>query len=147
VVAIATLEQLPELPTSETLERQEIRSVSCPANVAMAWSEEFPSPQSSFNAGTVEAVAPAPLPVGCAGCTSGPGGASQMCITCPDRKRKREPKPVEAEPSKAERPAPQHGTVNMYSYHKCRCDECRAAWAAYSLKYTHRHRQALALAT
>lgn len=24
-----------------------------------------------------------------------------------------------------------HGTVSMYSGHKCRCDECRAAWAEY----------------
>ena len=25
---------------------------------------------------------------------------------------------------------PRHGTVNGYSNLKCRCDECRAAWAA-----------------
>lgn len=22
-----------------------------------------------------------------------------------------------------------HGTISMYNGHKCRCDECRAAWA------------------
>lgn len=24
-----------------------------------------------------------------------------------------------------------HGTVNGYNNHKCRCDECRAAWGVY----------------
>lgn len=26
---------------------------------------------------------------------------------------------------------PRHGTANGYSNQKCRCQECRAAWAAY----------------
>lgn len=25
-----------------------------------------------------------------------------------------------------------HGTINGYSNHKCRCDDCRAAWRGYT---------------
>lgn len=38
-----------------------------------------------------------------------------------------------------------HGRASTYNNHKCRCDECRAAWAAYMKprirKYRERKRQ------
>lgn len=33
---------------------------------------------------------------------------------------------------------PRHGTANGYSNRRCRCDECRAAWAAHYKAWTHR---------
>lgn len=29
------------------------------------------------------------------------------------------------------RAKPQHGTIGMYTNHKCRCEDCREAWATY----------------
>ena len=37
-----------------------------------------------------------------------------------------------------------HGSTSTYSYHKCRCDECRAAWVAYCRVAKKRRRDALA---
>jgi hypothetical protein len=31
-----------------------------------------------------------------------------------------------------------HGKITGYVYHKCRCDDCRAAWAEYHLDYRKR---------
>lgn len=36
----------------------------------------------------------------------------------------------------------EHGTASMYTNNKCRCDACRAAWNAYSRKYTQKYREA-----
>ena len=34
----------------------------------------------------------------------------------------------------------QHGSVSTYTNKKCRCQECRAAWAVYASKYTKKFR-------
>ncbi len=35
---------------------------------------------------------------------------------------------------------PWHGSINGYTRHKCRCDECRAAWRTYQRKARARRR-------
>jgi hypothetical protein len=35
-----------------------------------------------------------------------------------------------------------HGTRNGYQYHQCRCNDCRAAWAAYARDLRRRKREA-----
>jgi len=37
-----------------------------------------------------------------------------------------------------------HGSTSTYTNHKCRCDECHAAWAAYCRGAKERRRDALA---
>lgn len=37
----------------------------------------------------------------------------------------------------------EHGTVNGYTNHKCRCDECRSAWATYVRTYRDSNRERL----
>lgn len=39
---------------------------------------------------------------------------------------------------------PRHGTLNGYSNQRCRCDACRAAWAAYTSKLRERRSTTLA---
>lgn len=60
------------------------------------------------------------------GC-NGPGKAPKLCAVCFTEKR-----------------VPEHGTNSRYTSakHKCRCDECRAAHAAYMLAYYRRKRAA-----
>lgn len=66
----------------------------------------------------------------CGAATSGcrgPGKAPRFCRTCTARQRE-----------------PAHGTASRYSSAKwrCRCDACRAAWAAYMRGYYRRRRAA-----
>ncbi|MCY3784598.1 MAG: HNH endonuclease [Chloroflexi bacterium] len=36
-----------------------------------------------------------------------------------------------------------HGTVNAYTHHHCRCDECRAAWREYKNRYNAGNRESV----
>lgn len=40
---------------------------------------------------------------------------------------------------------PRHGTANGYTNHKCRCDKCRAAWAAYMKPYVTAHNRRMGI--
>lgn len=44
------------------------------------------------------------------------------------------PRPTPARPDRQ----PRHGTASEYSNHRCRCDDCRAAWRAWSRDYYRR---------
>jgi hypothetical protein len=35
----------------------------------------------------------------------------------------------------------EHGTVDAYNHHGCRCDPCRAAKSEYARKYNQKHKQ------
>lgn len=87
MVAIATVEQRPALPTGKLLECELERFLaiedavarSCPPHVAAAWAEDFPPPQSSFNVGLIEPVEPPPPASGCARCYLRDG---HRCMSC-----------------------------------------------------------------
>ena len=41
---------------------------------------------------------------------------------------------------------PRHGSISTYVNHLCRCEACRAAWAAYGRELRRRRREALGVA-
>lgn len=65
------------------------RLKACPADVAAAWSEDYPPPQSSFNTGHVEPVGTPALPKGCLSCFDGPGSYKGACMNCPSPPKRR----------------------------------------------------------
>jgi hypothetical protein len=75
----------------------------------------------------------------CSTCVAGESARQKLAA---DRKRRRAAGEMPPLVRRKERPiAVVHGRIGTYSFHKCRCDQCRAAWRVYIAERRARERE------